>query len=474
MREIIKNASYLFFGNFTVRLLLAIATIFFARYTGATEYGRLSVALAFTAIITFFTDAGLSQTFLREGSKKEVNIGKLLSSYLRARLVLTICVTIITFILVETFYHDAQLKKIIYWMAIPTIFGATFQGIGIVYFQSIEKMKFTAIIQILQGLGNSSALLLGMLFEYSLVKISIIYGFSSILVGGVAAFLVFKKIRIDFSWDKGILDDLVIFTLNGVILMIIPQLGPIILEKLMSLDNVGYFSTAFKIPSVLYQIPGVIAIAFYPKLFAFGINGEVDKHRELSQVELKIMSFLGVVAALPFIVNPEFWIVSLLGEKWVASSPALSILSFLVIFRAINFPLADYLTTKGNQMKRTFTMCLGLVVAIICYIILGAKYGLIGGAIAPIITEVVLLIGFCSFIPKGLSFLFKGISYNLLGAIISTSLYAIFLKDFYPIVGFIVMEIIFIILIGFFDKQIYLQLKKNLKRKKKNINIYDI
>lgn len=465
LTKIIKNVSYLFMGNMIIRFLLAISTIYFARYTGAAEYGILTIALAFTAIVSFFTDAGLGQTFLREGTKIGANLGELLSSYIRVRMVLTVVVTIFTIFFVQLFYQDAHLKNIIYWIAIPTIFGAAFQGVGTVYFQTIEKMQFTAAIQIFQGLGNATALILGMLFKFPLLIIAVLYGFSSVLVGIFSIIIVVRKVKIHRGWDKRILHELLTFTINGVILMIIPQLGPIILERVMSLEDVGYFSTAFKIPSVLYQIPGIIATAFYPGLFKYGNSGDLDTHRKLSQFELKLMSFLGISAALPFIVDPYFWITFLLGEEWKVSADALSILSFLVVFKALNFPLADFLTTNGNQMKRTIVMGMGLVISILGYSILGARFGLIGGAVAPIITEAFLLIGFCFFIPKGFSFLAKGIWINILGAIIAISIFKLFLGSIFPIVGFIIIEIIYILIILVCDKQIYKLLKRFLRKK---------
>lgn len=49
----------------------------------------------------------------------------------------------------------------------------------------------------------------------------------------------------------------------------------------------------------------------------------------------------------------------------------------MVILQSINYPLADNLTTIGQQWKRATTMTIGLVVAIIGYIVLGSKYGMI-------------------------------------------------------------------------------------------------
>ncbi|NGY76365.1 oligosaccharide flippase family protein [Bacillus megaterium] len=43
-----------------------------AQYLSAASYGRFSVALAFAMILGYFTDVGLSNTVLREGSKSEL------------------------------------------------------------------------------------------------------------------------------------------------------------------------------------------------------------------------------------------------------------------------------------------------------------------------------------------------------------------------------------------------------------------
>ena len=179
----------------------------------------------------------------------------------------------------------------VYWVVLPTMFGATLQGVGMAYFQVTERMQFTAIISVLQGVTAAAALLLGMSLKWSLMTVAAMYGISSLVTGVIAFIMVLRHTTVHKGWDKGILDQLLIFTINGIIIMLLPQLGPIILEKVSTYEQVGFFGAASKIPAVLYQIPGVIAAAFYPKLFAFGNEKNIDEHRKLSQFELKLMSF---------------------------------------------------------------------------------------------------------------------------------------------------------------------------------------
>ena len=452
--KILKNASYLFVGNITVRFVLAIATIFFARYVSPSDYGMFTTALAVSAVICYFTDAGLTHTFMREGTRSDANISVLISSYLRIRLILAIVISVLFAIFAQFFYPDAYLRAMVYWVVLPTMFGATLQGVGMAYFQVTERMQFTAIISVLQGVTAAAALLLGMSFQWSLMMVAAMYGVSSLVTGVIAFIMTIRYTKVHKGWDKGILDQLLIFTINGIIIMLLPQLGPIILEKVSTYNQVGFFGAASKIPAVLYQIPGVIAAAFYPRLFAFGNEKNIEEHRKLSSFELKLMSFLGMGISIPFIADPSFWIVSLLGEKYAPAGDALAILAFMVILQSINYPLADNLTTIGQQWKRATTMTIGLVVAIIGYIVLGSKYGMMGAAAAAILTEITLLIGFTLFIRKGMQLLVKGIIFNSLAFIISYGIYRIALINLPPLVALTLTGILYGIIGVLIDPQI--------------------
>ncbi|WP_242310751.1 oligosaccharide flippase family protein [Bacillus cereus group sp. BfR-BA-01331] len=452
--KILKNASYLFVGNITVRFVLAIATILFARYVSPSDYGMFTIALAVSAVICYFTDAGLTHTFMREGTRDSANISVLISSYLRIRLVLAIVISVLFAIFAQFFYTDAYLRAMVYWVVLPTMFGATLQGVGMAYFQVTERMQFTAIISVLQGVTAAAALLLGMAFEWSLMMVAAMYGISSLVTGVIAFIMTIRYTTIHKGWDKGILDQLLIFTINGIIIMLLPQLGPIILEKVSTHEQVGFFGTSYKIPAVLYQIPGVIAAAFYPKLFAFGNEKNIDEHKKLSEFELKLMSFLGMGISIPFIADPSFWIVTLLGGEYAPASDALAILAFMVILQSINYPLADNLTTIGQQWKRATTMGIGLAVAIVSYIALGSQFGMMGAAAAAIITEITLLIGFTLFVRKGFSLLFKGIIFNSLAFIISYAIYRTALINLPPLIALTLTGILYGIIGLAIDPQI--------------------
>lgn len=466
---IFKNASYLFISNVIVRIITASVTIYIARILGVQEYGLLSVSLAFAAVAGYFTDLGLTHTLMREATKKDASLPVLMSSFFRMRLFLAFLTCLICFIAFETFYPDLYFKTILYLVVLPTTLGAALQGVGAAYFQVIEKMHLTALIRTIAGLVTSFSLVLGIIFNWSLMLVALIYGLSNILAGIMSIIIVTRNIKILTGWDKSVLNGVLSFTISGFVIMLLPQLGPIILEKVSSLEEVGYFSVAYRIPAVLYQLPGIIAVAFYPILFRYGNNGDFEEHLKLNIIQLKIMSLLGILMSISFLLFSDWWTLLLFGEKWVKAATTLSILSMIVIVQAISFPIADALTTTGLQSRRMRVLIVGLFVSVPVYFFLGIKYGSIGGAIAAVITEVFLLVGFLLCYPKRFILILKGLSFNLGAFGITLIVYKAILINISPLIANILAILTLICSSLLLDKD--LRYKSNVWIKKKFLKI---
>ncbi|MGG3772993.1 oligosaccharide flippase family protein [Heyndrickxia faecalis] len=464
MRKILKNASYLFISNALVRFLTSLATILVARYLGSAEYGILSVAIAFTTIAAYFTDMGLSNTFLREATKKDISIEKLTGSYLKVRFLFALATVVVSYFIVETIYTDENMKLIIYYILIPTVIGASFQGLGVVYFQALQKMHFTALIRGLSGILTASTLFIGLIFEWPLKILALIYGLSGILGGLISILLIGNKISFRTRYNSGITKGLFSFSINGLIIMALPQLGPIVLEKVTAISEVGYFSAAYKIPSGLYQIPGIVAAAFYPVLFSYGNNKDLGNHLKLNVLQLKLMSTLGIFMTLPFFVYSGWWINIFYGSKWESATSILQILSFIVLLQSINYPLADGLTTLGRQKSRTIVISISFFIGILCYILLGKFLGARGGAVSAIIVELTQFIGYFIFSNNKKKIFSNGIKQALF--IILIVLFASKLLNYLnPVAGLPILIILISTLVILFNRDLYSQLYPIIRKK---------
>lgn len=176
------------------------------------------------------------------------------------------------------------------------VIGLMLQNIGITYFQLTEKMQFIARIKIFSAIVLMTITILCMVLKVNVYLVAFLYGFSY-LVGGVYSLYELRR-NIEIKWNlpfqKQLLSNLTPFLWSGLLIMLTPQLGPLVLEKTLPLTLVGIFAVAYRIPSALYQLPGVIAGAFFPLLFKHYNQGKLMEHTQLNMLQMKMMSLIGM------------------------------------------------------------------------------------------------------------------------------------------------------------------------------------
>lgn len=455
MNLILKNASFLLIGNFGVRLITASTAILLARYLDATAYGTLSVALALASIGDFFARMCLTQTTIREGKKPNPDLPRIFGGSMKLRLFFSLATTLFFAAFIPLFYDDPTLRLIAYLIVLPTIWGGNFRSLGELYFQITEQMQYTAMIRAVPQITTGLLLLACILFQASLPVLASSHGIASLVGGIVGVWIVFRRVPDMHGWHWGLLQGIGAFLLGGIFSLLLGQLGPLVLEKATGLKEVGYFSVAYRVPAFLYTFPGALASAFYPQLFYLGAR-DLDQHFRLNAKEIKSMTLIGLCLALPFAMYPEWVIGTFFGQRWVAeASQPLAILSWMAVFHCINFPLADALTTRGLQSRRTTVIFLGLVAGFALFSTLGSKWGALGGAIAALSLEGCLIAGYVLMNPSRKRLFFQCLVPMLL--LISASYCAgvivRYLINFEP-AGFILLPILSFTLVMIFDREV--------------------
>ncbi|MDP4552608.1 oligosaccharide flippase family protein [Alkalihalobacillus macyae] len=390
------NVIHMFYSTILSSVFNALALIILANYLESRSYGLLSVALAFAMIMSYFTDSGLSEIVLREGSKRKTSIQSVISSYIKIRMLLLGITFIIGFIVIHLTNNNEELIQTAYYLVIPMVMGVAMQGIGTTYFQLVERMQFAGFIRMLSSIFLISTIVIGMAMSLHPYVISFLYGFSYFLAGLCAIILVHRHIKINFKsiFHKGLLFQLWSFLLSGLLFVILPQLGPIILEKTVTLKQVGFFAVAYRIPQALNQLPNVVAGAFFPVLFRYYNHHQLDKHLSLNILQVKIMALIGIGVAIPFYYMSSLIIQLLFGEEWMFAAGLLKVLSLMLIFQSMGIALADGLTSLGRQNKRTLIQSISVLAGIFLYFFMSKSIGVVGASYAGVLIEAIALFGF--------------------------------------------------------------------------------
>ncbi|RXZ01592.1 lipopolysaccharide biosynthesis protein [Fictibacillus sp. S7] len=399
---IAKNIFHLFYSTAVSSGLNALTLIILASYLHSYHYGLFSVSLALAMIMGFFTDAGLSEITLREGLKKDADHAVIITSYIKVRFILLVATFLFGFIIIH-FLHRGQeeLLRTSHFLSIPMVTGIALQSIGTTYFQMTEKMQYIGLIRMMSAVLLVGTISLGMLFSTDPPVMCVLYGGSYLLAGVLALGLVMKKIKLKISlpFHKGMMENFGFFTLSGLLFMVLPQLGPIVLEKTVSMKQVGLFAVAYRIPQALQQVPFIVAGAYRPVMFRHYHHQELDKHTKENTMLLKTMSMFGMVMTIPFFYCSDQVITMLFGSEWLFASEPLKILSIMLTLQAMNIALADGLTTRGLQRFRTLIQFITVILAVIFYYTFSLGNGVVGAAYAGLFIEALALVGFWVFLP---------------------------------------------------------------------------
>ncbi|MCM3068378.1 oligosaccharide flippase family protein [Priestia flexa] len=387
---------HLFFSTAFTRVANAVTIIMLAGHIGAEEYGMFSLCVAYALIAGYFTDMGVKNIVMREASIEGANVSSIMSSYIKIRIYLLLLTLVVSGLIFIFFYDSIKLTKVLFLLVFPTVTGLTMQSIAITFFQLKEEMKFISNIRVISAITCTIGVLFGMWQGWGVDLISFFYGLSYIVAGVFGLYLLGRNIKFDFKYklEKRMFKGLLSFIISGLLIMVIPQIGILTIEKVLTLKEVGFYSVAYRIPTALYQIPGVVAGAFYPVLFKHYNSNNYIAHRETNVKQVKIMSILGMLASLPLLFYPDWIIKTLFGAQWLPASLLLQVLSLVVVLQSINFPLGDGLTTKGQQKFRTIVLSIAVVSGILYYYMLSLEFNSLGAACAAVLVEITMFIGF--------------------------------------------------------------------------------
>lgn len=156
----------------------------------------------------------------------------------------------------------------------------------------------------------------------------------------------------------------------------------IIIGKRFSASDMGYFSQADKLNSVVSSsIPNIITQVMYP-VFS-NIQDDRDRLQQMLLINLRIISFIIFPLMGVLIIIAQPLIVGLYGEKWLPSVPIFQILcvsGFFICLQNINF----YAVAAVGASKALFNWSFykwGFLLAAILIGMIWGLYGIIWGMV---------------------------------------------------------------------------------------------
>ena len=397
MSRLFGNTIYLTSAAVAQKILAFFYFALVARILGEINLGEYALFLAVIMTAQVLFDAGLSSVLVREVAKKP----QLALEWWRGTawcklLILPVATGLFLFSPWELLWPAfANQSPVLIAIAIGIIYADTISQLAYAVLRGLQTTKFEAIgiavgqlficftgtAFLLSGWSTLEALTLALLVGsvwnliFSLFKLVQRLG-ASILVP--KSILGLQPLRLAFM-----------FFIAALAVKVYSFADSFILNHLAGPAAVGNYSVAFKLTNAFQFLPIALVGGLYPALSA-----ELNTPDRLKDLLIKSWRYLSLII-LPVSVGLSLYAEELIpfifGNQFPQAAPVLAILPWLLWPLFWDYPIGSLLNAAGLQSKKTLAIIIALVVNIGLNLILIPEAGVVGAAIASIISSIVLL-----------------------------------------------------------------------------------
>lgn len=374
-----------------VRFILGLLIgIYVARYLGPQLFGVYNFAISFTSLIILFSTLGLDKIVVKAIVRKEASTESILGTALVLRLVAAVG-SILCIILFIEFFNAEQAKAAVYIISITSLFQA-FDCIDL-YFQAKVKIKYVAIIKIIQSLAGALSKLILITIEADLIW----FIWVLVLEAAILAFGLYwtYKIKVGdlivWKWDKQLAKKLLLYSwplvLSTVFIAINLRIDQILIQQLLGSEAVGYYAAVSRLSEASYNICVLIVAALFPAIVNSKSISEIMYYNRIKNL-YSLMFFMALSISLLITIFAEPLIILLYGMDYIQSAQVFAIHIWTAVFVYWGIIMNQWAIMENRQKHMAFFMFIGIIINIILNLLLVPVYGINGAAIATLISQI--------------------------------------------------------------------------------------
>lgn len=410
-RKILTNTIAQIAGK-VVNALLSILTIkIITNYLSLSGYGEYTTIYEFLAFFGIASDLGLFTIAVREMTKDESKIPRIIGNVLTLRTFLAVS-TMIVAIASVWFIPKYQGTHIPFGVAIASltvliaILTGTLSSVLQVHLK-MEKASWAGVI----GKLVSVAYMLYIIF-IAIPQASDV-GFYHLIGAGVIGNMVMLAvtywytrkltvIRYQFDWDlcKKVLLQALPYGVALILNTIYFRIDTIMLSFMKNSEEVGIYSVGMRMLEAIAVMPLYFMNSVLPVLTKY-LEEKNEKYRAVIQYSFDFLTMGsfplvigGCVLAYPIIFlvsTPEY--LSRLSEGFYGSDIALQILLWAMIFSFLNILFSFLLIAVNQQKKLLWINLVGVIFNIGSNYFIIPAFGFRGAAVNSVVSEILILIG---------------------------------------------------------------------------------
>lgn len=403
-KKLFMNASWLFGGKTASGIFSAIQTVVIARILGVSDYGLLSLVLAYVAVLNMFFDLKVWETATKYiGTYWEKGEHDKARSMIKLSYILDIGSGVVAFIiailsakLISTYIIHSPQAYVFIWIYSISLFVDTANSTSDAILRVFDRFKNIAFINSFQKFFR---LIVVVALLYSGLGIKgVLYGFilASFVGFSVRMWLVMKTLKHNdlqgwLSADISLIRDqwkgIAWFLGNTSFIATLKTgneryLGILILGYFVGKDAVAFYKIASSIASVVNRIVDPIYEAIYPELVKLASSNAIEDFKNMIKSTTKSLVLIIIPIGVIIIIFAEPIISLVFGKDYVPATNALRILAAAVLIVRCTFWINPALLSMGRPGLRTIMGVISTFIYLVLMFLLVPGYSYMGAAFA--------------------------------------------------------------------------------------------
>lgn len=414
--RLFKNLSWIFWGNVIHSLLQFLLNIYVARKLSLDDKGIIDYS---TAYITFFTavaSLGFGSTITKEFSTHKDQIGEYLCSCIWSSAICGFaCMGILQIIIRILNPGDNTLFIVSLCQSTSIVFSS--MNLFVYWYRYNNKANVAAIMRLIAFFISAAWRILAVHLPNALI-IYVCGTAAEVLLFGVFMAISFfrrypNRIRCSFTISKDALKRSYPFIFAAVLITVYSQSDRIMLKNMIDSDAVALYTASAVLAGALSMIPASLIEAFRPDIMEYK-----QKNENLYQTRFRqlycIIFWASVAYGLFVTVFSKQIILITYGEKYRGAISSLALIVWYSAFSYFGAVNNMYMVAEGKNKWVEVTTLVGALGNLALNAILIPQMGIVGAALASLLTQIVTNFAMMWIIPdlrKGFSFLCKGVAF---------------------------------------------------------------
>ncbi|MGB3532741.1 MAG: flippase [Microcoleaceae cyanobacterium] len=382
---------YAFLGELTLGLTF-VFYILLARILGPEQYGVFASASALGAILALFIQFGLPILINREIAADPLNSSKSTTRYLLLEVINTLPVLLLLFPIALLLNFEGKGLIICYLVifselcrAIKMTLRGVLKGHGWFRSESISvALERASVVLIASTVLFISEQLIPVVITVIIIR--------SLDITGLYFYLNRKlelRAPINVQSFTKLYQQAYPFAVSGVLWILYYQVDVIMLKAMTTDVDAGFYNAAYRVLEMFFALPRVVFQVIFTRFAKYSAS-EPERLPEQVYKGTRLLVIVVLPAIIVSICLQSFIITVLYGSDYSASIPALAILLPSISISMFGNLSQRFLQATGQEKSLPKLLLLTALVNVGINLLLIPQFGIIGAAIATLISEVVL------------------------------------------------------------------------------------